>query len=187
MIWALAIVAVAFVAILVLGRTLATERGSKAKDKAEIVARVNGEGILKQRFESYKQGFALGGIPMDDEEILDRMITQTVISQEIARLGITVTEREVEEYNNQRFSLLNSDEGAAAVIQEYIDSKGITMEQYKAQSKEISRIALLSDRLREKLMTEFNMDNNDSQSFSQYFEEYVQALKDKAVVERVSE
>ncbi len=155
----------------------------------DVVAKVNGVDILKSKFDSYKVGLANASGNFSDEEILNKLIKQEIIMQEIDRLGYTVTEEEVTKFNDERFAFLNQDPNAFRIIKDYVDSMGITMEEYKEMSREISRIALLSNKYREDIINEYEK-NNTTDSAQQkaekaemYFREKIEKLINAATIE----
>lgn len=151
----------------------------------KVVAEVNGHEITKSEFETYKAGLAQAMGTFTDEEIIDKLVRQEVLMQEIEKRGYTVSDDEVTAFNDERFALLDEDPTAYQIIKDYVDGLGITMDEYKEQSKEISRIALLSNKFREDLLAEYEEDNpqiltrskqEQNQSFEEYLDGYIDDL-----------
>jgi len=82
----LAVIAVLFVAVIVLGVFLLMQ---PQQDQVEIVATVNGEPIFKE--ELFEAMYAQGG-----REALDQLITKQLILQEGKAAGITISEEELD-------------------------------------------------------------------------------------------
>ena len=161
---------------------------------ATIVANVNGVGIPKTKFDSYKAGLANASGTFTDKEILDKLIEQEVIMQEIQRLGYSVTEAEVTKFNDERFELLDDDPVAYQIVKDYVDGLGITMEEYKEMSKEVSKTALLANKYKADMMSEFENSNSQiktyslrqkEEKFEEYFEKKIEELSKKAKIEIV--
>lgn len=101
--------------------------------------------------------------------------------QEIARCSVTVTEEEVKAFNDERFALMEEDPTSYQIVKDYVDGLGITMEEYKEMSLEISRDSLLTAKYREQLMKEYA--ERDVQTLSEEeqkftFEDYYNATLD---------
>lgn len=150
-----------------------------------VVAEVNGQKITSSQFDKYKAGLSNANGTFTDAEIMDKLVRQEVLKQEIQRLGYTATEAEVTAFNDERFALLDDDPNARQIIQDYVDGLGITMAEYKEQSKEISRIALLANKFRADLMAEYEKNNpqiltysvpTQQQGFEEYLEQYIDDL-----------
>lgn len=157
-----------------------------------IVAKVNGIGISKSKFDSYKIGLSNASVDFSDEQILDKLIEQEVIMQEINRMGYTVTDSEVNAFNNERFAILDEDPAAYQIVKDYIDGLGITMDDYKEMSKEISRTALLANKYKADLMKEFEKSNSKFsmysmskrvEKFEEYFDKKINELSKNAKIE----
>lgn len=164
----------------------------KAAVLGGAVARVNGVDIPESKFHSYKLGLANASGKFSDEEILQKLIRQEVIMQEIDRLGYTVTEEEVTKFNDERFAFLKEDPNAYQMIKNYVDGLGITMEEYKERSREISKIALLTNKYREDIMKEYEKNNTaesadsaqqKAQKVEMYFKEKIEMLMNAATIE----
>lgn len=160
----------------------------------DIVAKVNGVEIPKSKFDTYKAGLMKANGTFTDEEILDKIIEQEVIIQEIERLGYSVTEEEVNKFNDERFALMDDDPQAYQIIKDYVDGLGITMDEYKEKSKEISRLALLANKYKEEKLKEYENENSqvvtysnaeEVEKFEDYFNENIEQLKEKANIEIV--
>ena len=156
------------------------------------IATVNGVEIPKSRFDSYKIGLANSEKKFTDAQILDKLIQQEIIMQEITRLGYVTTDSEVDDFNEQRFSLLNDDPTAYQIVKDYVDGLGITMDEYKEMSKEISRVALLTNKYKSDMLKEFEKQDSSVQTYSQnekttrfeeYFNNKIEMLKKGAHVE----
>ncbi len=157
----------------------------------EFVAKVNGVGISKSEFDTYKAGLSNANGTFTDEEIIDKLVQQEVIMQEIHRLGYTVTDEEVNEFNEKRFALLDGDPTAYQIVKDYVDGLGITMEEYKEMSKKVSEEALLANKYKEDLKKEFDKKSSAStysakdsnEKFENYFTDKVKSLKQKADID----
>lgn len=158
----------------------------------DVVAKVNGVQISKDKFDSYKAGLANASGEFTDKEIIDKLVEQEIIMQEIKRLGYTVTDAEVVKFNNERFALLDEDPAAYQIIKDYVDGLGVTMEEYKEMSLEISKTALLANKYKADIQKEFIEKNpqlksktsaQKQQKFEQYFADKIETLYEKADVE----
>lgn len=162
------------------------------KTSTDVVAKVNGVDIPRSKFDSYKAGLANANGSFSDEEILNKLIEQEVIMQEIVRLGYTVTESEVTKFNDERFALLEEDSNAYQIVKDYVDGLGITMEEYKEMSKEVSRTALLANKYKADVMSEYVNNTAGATTFSaqqraerfeEYFNNKIETLSNAATIE----
>lgn len=163
---------------------------SQAVEKS--VAVVNGQPISEASFENYKAGLANANGTFSDKDVLNKLIRQELIKQEIQRLGYKVTDEDVAAFNDERFALLNEDPAAYKIVKDYVDGLGITMDEYKEQSKEISKTALLANKFKADLQTKYQQDNPESsvhakaeqeQNFEVYLEQYIDGLYENAKIE----
>ncbi len=150
---------------------------------SEIVATVDQNEITRERFENYKAGLALTQTDYTDSEALDRMIRGEVLYQEIERLGITVTDAEVQAFNEERFAMMEADPTAYQITKDYVDGLGITMEEYKQMSLEISKNSLLTTAYRERLLSEYTVRPGDAKSFEEYYDQRLEQLVKEAKIE----
>lgn len=170
---------------------LLSGNSQKEEITTESIANVNDKPISKDKFENYKISLSYASGDFSDEEILDKLITQEVIMQEIERRGITVTEQEINTFNDERFALMEQDPSLYEITKDFVDGKGITMEEYKEESKEISRQALLANKLRDEMVVEYQDKSSDDKSapsqqdFQEYFNNYISDLKEEATIEIV--
>jgi hypothetical protein len=134
----------------------------------EVAVIVNNVSISKDKFNSYKAGLVTANDKITDKEVMDKLIKQEVIRQEVERLGYTVTEKEVDAFNDERFSLLEEYPEAYKITKEYVDGLGITMEQYKEMSKKISKDVLLSNKYKADMQKKFENENKENRSLNDY-------------------
>ena len=66
-----------------------------------------------------------------DEEILNKLIERKLMLQDAEAHGITVSEEEVRAFNEESFALMEQDEAGKEAILDYIQGRGITLEEYK--------------------------------------------------------
>lgn len=148
----------------------------------ELVAKVNGEGISKAQFETYKAGLALTSSEYTDEEILQKLIRQRVLRQECERLNLSVTDEAVDAFTEQQFAAMD-DPMAYQIMQDFVDGLGITMEEYKERCKENYRFALLGDQYRAVLQQEYDGMDAAKPTFEQYYQQKLDDLTAAAEVE----
>ncbi len=87
----------------------------------------------------------------------------------------------MEEFNNQRFSALEQDEGTKKIIDEYLKLTNMTLEEYKIQSKEVSEIALATLKLKT-LVFENRPDSKSELNQELYFKNYIEQLRGNATI-----
>lgn len=163
------------------------EWGEQVKENQSIpdsdaVALVDGVPITKERFENYKAGLQNAQGEFTDEQALEKMIRREVLYQEIERLGITVTDEEVRAFNEERFALIDDDPVTYQIFKDYADGLGITLEEYKEMSLEVSRDSLLTTRYREHL-TEQHKQLKSELPFESYYEQTLDTLVENATIE----
>lgn len=155
----------------------------------QIVATVNDGKISLAKFKSYKEGLNNVSSQFTDEDILNKLIRQEVILQDAASRGITVSDKEVKAFNEERFAILDEDPEAYNIVKEYADGLGISMEEYKELSEEISKQALIANKYKEELRNEFFVNNTsgiyadateEENSFEEYMDGYINTLIESA-------
>ena len=161
--------------------------GEQVKENQSIpdtdaVASVNGVPISKERYENYKVGLQNAQGKFTDEQVLDKMIRREVLYQEIERLGITVEEDEVRAFNEERFALIDDDPVTYQIFKDYADGLGITLEEYKEMSMEVSRDSLLTTKYQEHLMAQYEKEKSEF-LFDAYYEQNLDRLVEKAAIE----
>ncbi len=160
----------------------------KAKDKIEndekydnVIMEVNGEPITSKAYEEYQLMLDISKIKQTDKMIKDNLIRQALIRSEIKKHNITCTVEEVEEFNNQRFSALEQNESIKKMIDEYLKLNNMTLEEYKIQSKEVSKLALATLKLKA-LVFENRPDSKSELNQELYFNSYIEQLKENAII-----
>lgn len=171
------------------------EKQEKIKEETALstkaIAKVNGIEIPKEKFDSYKTGLTYASKAYSDDEIIDKIVNQEVIMQEIKRLGYTVTDEEVTKFNDERFALLEEDPKSYQVVKDYVDGLGISLEEYKEMSKEISKVALLSNKYKADILREFETNSQvrslsqemKAKRFDEYFDKKIKTLTEDADIE----
>lgn len=61
-----------------------------------VVARVNGEEIQAEQILAVQETFALQGIPLDDEQAIEQVVNQVLLSQAASNAGVTLTTQETQ-------------------------------------------------------------------------------------------
>ncbi len=143
------------------------------------LAIVNGVPIKKERFDSYKEGLSEAAGTFTDKEILDRFIDRELMLQDAAQYGISVTDEEVNAWNEQNFSLMEEDPAGKEVILAYLAQKGYTLDEYKKMSLEISRISLIGQKYRDYLRQIYN-ETPENKLFDDYYAAHMKKLREDA-------
>lgn len=144
----------------------------------KIIMKVNDIIVTEEDFELLKLALAQTDKHYDDKAIKEELIRRAVIDSEINKHGITVSDEEVFTFNEERFSLLYQDEKSAALMNDFLKTNNISLEDYKKQSLTMSKKALLTLRLKEKLIEDYA--NSAEKNF---FETYINEKIDAANIE----
>ena len=142
--------------------------GEQVKENQSIpdtdaVASVNGVPISKERYENYKVGLQNAQGKFTDEQVLDKMIRREV-------------------FNEERFAMIDDDPVTYQIFKDYADGLGITLEEYKEMSMEVSRDSLLTTKYQEHLMAQYEKEKSEL-TFDVYYEQTLDALAEKAAIE----
>lgn len=157
-------------------------------DKAEnsIIATVNGVPIYQSSLDTYKVGLKFTGQRLTDQEVLDALIRQVAAVQGIEKLGYSVSDAAVNAFNDERFAAIEDNPEMYKVLKDYLDGRGISLEEYKAMSKETSYKSLLFIQYNKELKREF-LDNSSLATtptdFKRYFDEKLNRFYEAAEVE----
>ncbi len=157
-------------------------------DKAEnsIIATVNGVPIYQSSLDTYKVGLKFTGQRLTDQEVLDALIRQVAAVQGIEKLGYSVSDAAVNAFNDERFAAIEDNPEMYKVLKDYLDGRGISLEEYKAMSKETSYKSLLFIQYNKELKREF-LDNSSLATtptdFKHYFDEKLNRFYEAAEVE----
>lgn len=131
------IISIAIVALVGVGGYFALNKlpGAGSEVSGEAVARVNGKEISRTEFESQiastKQLLAAQGVNTEDDaietelktQVLDQMIASALIDQEIEKLGLSVTEDQVE----GEFTSIVENIGGEAAFEQQLAGAGISV------------------------------------------------------------
>ncbi len=112
----------------------------KSGKTGETVATVNGEAITSEEFEALKLQIALQqGLDVEtidteteaqlDEQVMDELISQKLLMQEIERLGLTVSQQEVDDQMNTLKSQFESEE----MFKQVLEMEGLSEEELWTQ------------------------------------------------------
>ncbi len=117
---------------------------------------------------------------------MDALIRQVAAVQGIEKLGYSVSDAEVNAFNDERFAAIEDNPEMYKVLKAYVDGRGISLEEYKAMSKEISYKSMLLSKYRKDAKKEF-LDNSSSTTtptdFKSYFDEKLNRFYEDAEVE----
>jgi len=125
----------------------------------EVAALVNGQPIyvktLEKRVTQFEKAFASQGIDLQSEEgqktmaqvrrqVLEGLIDQVIMEQAAARMGITVTDEELEAHIQKSIQ----EGGGRESLEKWLDANNLTWEEFR----EMTRAQLLSEKLFEKVV-----------------------------------
>ncbi|MBU5425497.1 peptidylprolyl isomerase [Tissierella pigra] len=178
--------------ILVMGLLLAMvfTIGGCTKKEDGFVAKVDGEGITTEEFESdfqvykkiYEQRLGEGAMAEVGEdgktleenlknEIVQRLIMEKIVSKEANKMNITITDEEIEEQTSSYVSMM----GGQEKFDEFLENNKISQEFFK----ENLRKELLFNKHRETFMAETDVTEKEAKK-------YFEANKDDLVVIKAS-
>ena len=165
------------------GQQMADLTGT-ADMSSRSLAAVNGESIDFEQFKAYKIGLSYAAGNFSDEEILNKLIERKLMLQDAEAHGITVSEEEVRAFNEESFALMEQDEAGKEAILDYIQGRGITLEEYKEMCLQNSEIALIGMKYRSFLENEYDKTAQTNalaaQSFEDYYAAHLQTVRKNA-------
>ncbi|MDO4772652.1 MAG: SurA N-terminal domain-containing protein [Bacillota bacterium] len=164
------------------GKQLAGEE--KAFNSTKVIAKVNGIDISEEEFEKTKLAHSVVRTDASDDDIMKVLIRQKVIASEAKKRGITVTEQEVKEFNDQRFDGMMQDPKMKQAMEDFLEGKQQTLEEYKEQSLAVSEAALIAMKLQEQLIKENQV---KPEEVTKFLNDTVETLIENAVIERFDE
>ncbi len=150
------------------------------QNNERIIMKINDVVVAEKDYKLLELALSQAEKSYDDKDIKDELIRRAVIDSEINKYGITVSDEEVFKFNEERFALIYQDKENSVLMNEFLETNNISLEDYKKQSLEISKKALLAVRLREKLVEDYKDKNSDENNF---FEAYIKEKMDEANVE----
>ncbi len=142
----------------------------------KVYMTVNGQEIMQSAFDELKSAKNGTGKKFSDEKIRKRLIRQAIIDQEIKKHGITVSDEEVQKLNDERMELIVKDDKMKKKIDEYLQGREMTFEEYKKASLEYSKSILLVNKLNDYLFLKgfkVKHDDDTEKSTAHSFETYL--------------
>ena len=152
----------------------------RTENTGNIVFTVNGEPVLQEKWDTYSSLRKESNPYITDDEIMDSYVRQMVTVQEAQKRGITASDAEIDALIESSFAVLEQDAAALAAVQDYVDKYGMTMDEYKEQSRETYEQAVLGDKLHAELDAEAVSSGTLPEN---YYEDYIDNLVETAVVE----
>lgn len=154
------------------------------EEQFKVLVKVNDLEITEVAFENAKMAYDLFGTKLSDEDIMKMLIREKAIASEAKKRGITVTEQEVKEFNDQRFDGMMQDPKMKQAMEDFLEGKQQTLEEYKEQSLAVSEAALIAMKLQEQLIKENQVKPEEATKF---LNDTVETLVENAVIERFDE
>lgn len=105
--------------VVFLRQYLQDSRVSDSSGQGNVIARVNGEEVYSNEVAELQEVFNQQGQEVSENEVLEQIINQKLISQEVEEKGYAV-----------------SNEEAEAVLEEQLAAQGSTLEEFKQQIEE---------------------------------------------------
>lgn len=154
------------------------------EEQFKVLVKVNDLEITEVAFENAKMAYDLFGTKLSDEDIMKMLIREKAIASEAKKRGITVTEQEVKEFNDQRFDGMMQDPKMKQAMEDFLEGKQQTLEEYKEQSLAVSEAALIAMKLQEQLIKENQV---KPEEVTKFLNDTVETLIENAVIERFDE
>ena len=132
---------------------------------------INGEPVLQEKWDTRVELDKRFYPDITDKEIMDKFVRERVIQQEAERRGITATDEEAYELMDITYAKLIDE--LVAAIEEFADSLGLTMDEYKQLSIDTYKEAVMGNKLHDELIAEAA----DSDMLPEnYYEDYIDNL-----------
>ena len=152
-----------------------------------VVATYKDEQITQSVVDYEKQNLTVmqGKTSVTDEQALNQLLQNLAMLDEAERLGLSVTQEEVEyELNGQR-KIYEDNEGVREIVDDFCENAGITLEQYYASMEEQLPRTILRQKLRDALGLEYCKEHgleftkiNPPQEMLDYVDNYLNGLLD---------
>ena len=156
-------------------------------DADPVVARYRDTEIRQSLvdYEKKNQSALSGGKEVRDRDAVDQLLVNLIMLDEAERLGLSVTQEEVDaEFAAQKKNYEEFPE-VRAYIDEYCKSAGITLEEYYAAIQEQLPRVILRQKLRNELGREYCAEHgleftkvNPPEDMQRYVENYLEGLLD---------
>lgn len=150
-----------------------------------VVAAYNGSQIKQSVVDYEKQNMALlaGGEAVSDEQALKQLLRNLIMLDEAERLGISVTQEEVDDAFTTQLKNYQQYEDAQAIVDDFCADAGITTEAYFSMVEEQLPRVILRQKLRDALGQEYCDQHglsftkvNPPQEMQEYVENYLNSL-----------
>jgi|GEM_PF-6694529 len=156
----------------------------------EVVANIDGEGITKKGFDTYKLFLNSNGeSKLSDKQILDKIIDRQVVYNQAVKEGMTASESEVDSAVKAAQEAIKSESKQYEAFKDYISGLNLTEEAYWESVRPAYKKALTCGKYKNSLKAKFKEDNKGkaisdlNAEFSKYYDGKVKALVEKAKVE----
>ncbi|MFP4402256.1 MAG: SurA N-terminal domain-containing protein [Candidatus Nanoarchaeia archaeon] len=138
----------------------------------EVVARVNGEEVQRGQVVQSQQSLMQQGQEASEEQVLDQVIGQLLLTQEVENQGIEVNDEEAEEAIEQQLSMqgMSLDDYRAQV-----ESQGQSFDQEFEQIKQSLAVQEYVDELTEDMNVEVT-----EEEINQYYESFQAQMGEEA-------
>lgn len=155
-------------------------------DAQDIVATVDSEPIKRSSLDAYYAALEQTNNGFTKKDALDKMIQQQVMVQTAIDAGYTVSEEEITAQIEYDFAALDTAPDAKALMEEYADALGMSMEEYKQYVRPNYRDSILYNKWQAGVLEQFKARatlGTESVDFNDFLEEYKAQLFSEARVQ----
>lgn len=176
------------------GNTLAILFGRQqaeilANPEDRVVATIDGEKITKKGFDSYKLFINSGETKLSDSQILDKILDRKVIYDKAIQDGIVATDEEINSALKTAQRVMSENHDQYEAFKDYIRGLNMTEDQYWDSVKPAYKKFVICGKYKNTLKEKYGEDNKIedktelNNKFRDYYNQYVNDLKNKAKVE----
>lgn len=133
--------------------------------KDDIAAKVNGEKITMERFNSIYNSAVQQYAGITKEDVINQLIEESLLIQEAEREGIHIDEKEIDDFVNQLLESVQSSM-TASEFNKKLEEEGQTLEELKEQLRDNYRKQLMINKLlTKKILEEIEVSDEEARDY----------------------
>ncbi len=151
-----------------------------------VMFEVNGVPITYSEYNEYKLGAKYHANPLTEEDIINQLKRKCIITAEIKKKNITADKSEIDKFHKERMEAARNDAESIHILDEYLNGRGMTFEEYAEMSYPISERAVLTNKLIDVLYSEYlSQKPEDEEPLNKYsyFQNFIKNEINNAIVQ----
>lgn len=170
---------------ILLGQIYKQHNSDKESTESKIIYQSGNISITDEQINYYKSLYAIDGFNISDEEIIKKLVTDTLLYEEALKSGITLSDDEALENMKAVRETIKDDPEGYKTYQSFIESSGLTEDEYWEKALPVYKKAYTIGKYRNYLKDRFREDNPDIEeeslpiAFQEYWGKYKEGLYNK--------